>query len=915
MVLAIHGSTSALTAAVASSNLAGCDNSNEPNNTPATATGAIAYGSTTPGCIDPPGDDDWFRFSATAGDVISTRVRAGAIGSSLDPTLTLIDKDGTTILTFNDDESFPANSDSRLNFCLPSTGTFFLRVQGFAETSTGEYELVLDQIPTNESEPNNNFTTAEALPPGCPATAVGCIAPALDTDFWAVTVPAAGVTYTINMDAPDLPFGPPDAFLILYDTDGTTLLTFDEDSGPGLGAQIIFTFAAPGTYFIEAASSPLVAPLDFGVYSLTVSGGTHTALHTNGLRVDARCGGTGDFGFGGWSEYRPEIAGATANQLFEGHFGYYDGVAVDDGDDTGADIVPACFKLYAPSSGPADEKTADFINEHTAPVMRGNGTGLEIQQFTYLNDLRADGTAANWTLVQTRVFNNTGSSKHVKWYKHLEMDIQPSFDDDVGDVDVSRNLVYQFNDGGAGPFIGMALILGNLTNYQVNTFGGTSSPNTDDAARAAFMDGLNGGNLAPGAGDRNVSLAADLGIIPHGGCAEIWWVIGAGNSLAELQADVDDAKLALLKYFFTLYADTRLKFDDYGNSEGLVGSNASVRFEQGQPSRHTGDVWAAGNINVQPKNTIQGNLTARNAVHVDRSAKVNGVISAGAGFPGLVLPVLNFTKPPSSARTVLVEKDKAANLTPGIYNVVRVEQHGVLPLRSGVYTMNNLWLEDEARLALNLSGGPVTINVANILSSAEEVTIKINSAAGTSRDILINYKGTTPFHLGKGSQFRGSLIAPNARVEVSVGAVHKGMICAKEIAVLDRARILSHDVPGELSKSSLTLEEGSDLTSEGVITSYALSQNYPNPFNPSTRISFDLPRSGIVKLKIYDVLGSNVRTLVNKNMSAGQHEVFWNGHNQAGEQVTAGIYVYRLIVEHENGEPAVILARKMTLLK
>jgi hypothetical protein len=149
---------------------------------------------------------------------------------------------------------------------------------------------------------------------------------------------------------------------------------------------------------------------------------------------------------------------------------------------------------------------------------------------------------------------------------------------------------------------------------------------------------------------------------------------------------------------------------------------------------------------------------------------------------------------------------------------------------------------------------------------------------------------------------------------VSIGAVHKGTICAKEIEVLEQARILSHDPADDLSKSSPELEQESEVTSS-VITRYDLGQNYPNPFNPSTKISFALPQSGTVKLQIYDLLGNNVRTLINKNMNAGLHEAFWNGHNHAGEQVTAGIYVYRLIAESDNGEPAVMLTKKMTFLK
>lgn len=71
--------------------------------------------------------------------------------------------------------------------------------------------------------------------------------------------------------------------------------------------------------------------------------------------------------------------------------------------------------------------------------------------------------------------------------------------------------------------------------------------------------------------------------------------------------------------------------------------------------------------------------------------------------------------------------------------------------------------------------------------------------------------------------------------------------------------------------------------------SFELSQNYPNPFNPSTRISFSIQVSGLVVLKVYDVLGREVRTLVNGSISEGRHETMFDASDLAG-----GVYFYRL---------------------
>lgn len=71
--------------------------------------------------------------------------------------------------------------------------------------------------------------------------------------------------------------------------------------------------------------------------------------------------------------------------------------------------------------------------------------------------------------------------------------------------------------------------------------------------------------------------------------------------------------------------------------------------------------------------------------------------------------------------------------------------------------------------------------------------------------------------------------------------------------------------------------------------SIVLKQNYPNPFNPSTTISFSLPAKAVVSLKIYDIIGRDIETLVFKELSAGIHSVQWNA-----KRLTSGIYFYRL---------------------
>lgn len=91
--------------------------------------------------------------------------------------------------------------------------------------------------------------------------------------------------------------------------------------------------------------------------------------------------------------------------------------------------------------------------------------------------------------------------------------------------------------------------------------------------------------------------------------------------------------------------------------------------------------------------------------------------------------------------------------------------------------------------------------------------------------------------------------------------------------------------------------------------SFELQQNYPNPFNPTTTIEFALPTATDVEIWVYNVTGQRVRTLVNRTMPAGYHEIAWDGTNDGGEQVGSGVYFYRI----EAGD--FVQSKKMMLLK
>ena len=91
--------------------------------------------------------------------------------------------------------------------------------------------------------------------------------------------------------------------------------------------------------------------------------------------------------------------------------------------------------------------------------------------------------------------------------------------------------------------------------------------------------------------------------------------------------------------------------------------------------------------------------------------------------------------------------------------------------------------------------------------------------------------------------------------------------------------------------------------------SYELSQNYPNPFNPETEIRCQLPEASQVSLKIYNVYGQEIKTLINTYHSAGYYSIKWDGTNNQGMIVASGIYIYII----QTG--SFVDVKKMTFLK
>ena len=111
-------------------------------------------------------------------------------------------------------------------------------------------------------------------------------------------------------------------------------------------------------------------------------------------------------------------------------------------------------------------------------------------------------------------------------------------------------------------------------------------------------------------------------------------------------------------------------------------------------------------------------------------------------------------------------------------------------------------------------------------------------------------------------------------------------------SAIDITRAYANDI--EISNLTRGHVNFADQSITMIPDQFNLDQNYPNPFNPATIIAYQLPETRNVVLKIYNVLGDEICTLVDEKKQAGHHHISWNGKDAAGNEVTSGVYLLRI---------------------
>ncbi len=259
----------------------------EPNGTTATATPLGGTNLVARAALFPNGDIDFYSFSATAGDRVYAAVMTSfSAGNSTDSQLTLVASDGTTTIEFDDDNgSFAALSSTIAGATIPSTGTYFLKVNDFTAGTTSErmYELhlrVQSGSPTAEVEANDTPATANVLPASGWVSGTRDPAAATEQDWYSLALNAGDTVFLsldVNPERDGTVWNGRLGFALFGDAGNQILVVDDAGTGdvspvPNNPSEAMFmTVKTAGTYFafVDSASAAVGGPT--ATYHLSVS--------------------------------------------------------------------------------------------------------------------------------------------------------------------------------------------------------------------------------------------------------------------------------------------------------------------------------------------------------------------------------------------------------------------------------------------------------------------------------------------------------------------------------------------------------------------------------------------------------------------------------------------------------------------
>ncbi len=301
---------------------------------------------------------------------------------------------------------------------------------------------------------------------------------------------------------------------------------------------------------------------------------------------------------------------------------------------------------------------------------------------------------------------------------------------------------------------------------------------------------------------------------------------------------------------------------------------------------------------------------------VVETAETDKVPAMFRGFDGDASEVHRRVDNPALIAAILAAGEQPAGAPPGVWEVVETimaqqeEQYIALaPTLADSATYSVYYISAHTTMPATFFDSPVDsgYSVDNIAPGVPEgFAVAYNTGSGNQLNWDVSsapdfqyfkiYRSTDPgFTPGPGNEVHATADPYWTDPEYDGWDVHY------KITALDHA---GNESPAA-SPGTATGTKASTIP-----TVFALHQNVPNPFNPATTIGYDVPPGGgVVTLRVYDVAGRLVRTLVDESQPAGQKTIHWTGTNDLGSRVASGMYFYRMTA------PGFTETRKMVLLQ
>lgn len=381
----------------------------------------------------------------------------------------------------------------------------------------------------------------------------------------------------------------------------------------------------------------------------------------------------------------------------------------------------------------------------------------------------------------------------------------------------------------------------------------------------------------------------------------------------------------------------RVEIGKAANVTGDLLSGGEVQVQEGddkRPGLIAGSIRAVGDARIGRNNRITGNVTLGGQLLLPEKKQastvvIDGAVAEHAQVDPVRLPPVVLSVDPKGAGKLKVKQKESIDLPPNsasnpAYGSLDADHHATVTLRSGTYYFDKFVMKHDAKLVIQIDrGAPITVNVQQGIQMGHHSGVTIRG--GDASHVLFNIGGagilpeadeddepppkekpTPASRIQHHAQFAGTLYSPQGELRLEHNAVVEGALIGREVRTDQEVRFTGK-VASHLDLSGRSVLAKPALTDEAL--TFGVDQNYPNPFNPVTTIRYTLPEASDVRLVIYNILGQQVRVLVNAKQMPGVYSVSWDSRDAYGRSVASGLYFYRL-----QAGPHVAV-RKMLLMK